>query len=447
MLRAKQSGAGFLVLITVLALMGVAQASEDLLRRADEAAQSGRLADMQRLYEEVLETEPGNNVALSGRAAALAWQGSYQQAQAAYLHALESHPDDPELHNGLGYAYAWNGEFSNARREFNKSLQLDPANLSARKGIAYSFHWAGQHDTALEFFQVAENIAPADAEIAEAAGHASLAMGRSRDAANYFDRALEIDPARQSAYQARRAAYTYAPLLEISTRFSNTNSGESGLRALELGHWPAATTRFGIRYDNSLGLDNTSIADRGRDAPSYYASVMHRFSNRWLGKLEVGRRDLIGGDQDVVTLEVGYQTGLGAIGVGAQLGEHSAGYRDQLLFGSYGFPLGQAFRIEPALYIAQTGATRDDEWRGVLKVEYRPTQSWVLGAFAGGGDVSADNPAFTGSTRLFGIQGDMNIGDQATLHFGARREDTPADNFSIAEIGFTYRLAGNQGRP
>ena len=47
---------------------------ESLFSQADKAAQEQRLADMQRIYELILRSEPDNVRALTGRAAALAWQ-------------------------------------------------------------------------------------------------------------------------------------------------------------------------------------------------------------------------------------------------------------------------------------------------------------------------------------------------------------------------------------
>ena len=432
----------------VLAVTGLmvsvnALGNESLFAQADKAAQEQRLADMQRIYELILRTEPNDVRALTGKATAQAWQGDYSAAQETYSQALSHEPKNLDALVGLGYAYAWSGQYNQAHTAFQQALSVDRTHSGARKGIAYAYHWAGEHELALEFFELAQSVDAADPEIAEASGHVNLSLGHRRDAIRDFDAALALDPQRDSARQARRSAFTTAPAFEISTRVGSTSGAGSGLRAIEVAHWASLKTRLAARYDNSLGLDNSSIADRGDDAPGYFLSAQQAIGDRWLANLELGRRDLTGGNQDIVALQGAYNAGLGIIKLGGQIGRHDAGHTDSLIFGAINLPVAGAWRIEPTLYVSESGAAGDNEWRAVVNTEYHPSPSWSVGAFLGTGQISAVNPAFDGGTTLAGVWGNLLVADRHSVHLLLRREDTPADNFTVAELGFVYRLPGN----
>ncbi len=418
--------------------------SEELLfERADAAAKDQKLAEMQRLYEEILQSVPNNERALAGKAAAQAWQGHYEEAQQTYRQAVELNPSNVDTWVGLGHSHAWAGEYSDAHTAFHRALRIDPRNISARKGIAYAYFWAGDAELALESFEVAQSLAKGDSEIAESSGLASLSLGRTRDAVAYFDHALALDPQRVSARAARRSAFLSAPAVELSSRFGTTSGAASGIRSFEIAHWPDAKTRMAVRYDNTLGLDNPSISSRGQDAPGYFASVQHSFGRRWIGIVEAGRRDLLDGDQTVVGGQGIYLTGFGNLRAGVQIARHDAGYHDRLLFVGGNMPFRKGWRLDPVLYLSRTGVSDDSEWRVVVGLEKQQTDQWTVGAFAGTGRIDAADPVFEGSTTVVGLRSDLLVADRHTVHFLVRRESAPTNDFTVAEIGFTYRMPGN----
>lgn len=426
-----------------IAVCSAAGANDDLFEAAQKAALDGRLVDMQVAYEQILNKEPGSVRALNGKGSAQAWQGNYENAQATYQLAIGIEPDNLDSLIGLGYAYAWAGAYSNAHTQFHRALNIDPTNSSARKGIAYAYYWQGEHDLALESFEIAQSIAPNDAEIEEATGRVNLSLGHMRDAVSHFDRSLKLDPNRHSARLARRSAYTSAPALEIATRVGSTSNAGTGLRAVEVVHWPAPTTRFAARYDNTLGLDNASISDRGEDSPGYFASVHQTIQERWLVGVEVGRRNLTGGNQTIVAVQGAYNRANRVIRLGTQFGRHAAGHTDKLVFGGFNFPLSTRWRLEPTVYLSRTGTAGDDEWRGVINAEYQAQSYWKAGATIGAGRINASDSTFDGNTTVAGLWANVLISDRHTLQLILRREETPTANFTVAELGFTFRMAGN----
>ncbi|RZV39340.1 MAG: tetratricopeptide repeat protein [Chromatiales bacterium] len=432
--------------VSVAAMLAAETAHADnaaLFDAADLAAKERRLGDMERAYDDILATDPTNVRALSGKAAALAWTQRYREAQATYQRAIAIAPGNADNHVGLGYAYAWHGDYPDAHAAFREALRLKPNNLAAHKGIAYSYMWSGEQDKALTAFQRARTLAANDAEIAESSGIAALSLGRTRDAVDFFDEALRLQPDRSSARNARRNAYRSAPSLESTVRLGSTTDAGAGFRYAELAHWLSKSTRIAVRYDNTLGLDNPSVTDRDEDVPGYFASVRQSIGSRWQLIAELGRRDLPAGDQDVLGLQAHYRMGDKVLRVGGELGRHDEGHSDRLVYAGINVPLGESFSIDPTLYLSQTGVDEDSEWRGVVNVEYRGNPNWTTGVFAGGGTIDATDPASNGSTFVAGAWANFAVADRHTLHFLVRREDAPSSAFTVAEVGFTYRLPGN----
>jgi len=410
---------------------------------ADRAAQESRLGDMQAIYEQILESDPANVRALTGKAAAQAWQGDYLGAQATYASALRLAPDDLNARIGLGYAFAWAGDYTKAHSSFHAALKTDPFNLGARKGIGYTYLWSGDYELALDSFDLASSIAPTDAEIAEASGHASLELGHARDAIASYQKTLTLDPQRKSAERARHAAYTRAPALEVSARYGSTSDVDSGLRSVEVAHWPTLSTRLNLRYDDSLSLDNRTLAQRGNDAPGYYFGVQQTVGSRWMGLMEFGQRQLLDGDQNLASLGIVRHKGASAMKVGAQIGRHDAGYTDSLLFGSLAFPVFEKWQIEPAVYVSEFGAADDNEWRAVINTMFQPDPRWHVGLRIGQGEIDALDPANDGRTTLLGAWASVYVNDQTALDLSLRHEKSPTETLDIALLGITYRIPRN----
>ena len=424
-------------------MLFIATVSADLFDDADLAAQEGRLADMQSLYETILGTDPANVRALTGKAAAEAWQEKYGDAQATYRSALELAPDDLNARVGLGYSHAWAGEYTQAHSAFNAALNEDPFNLGARKGIGYAYLWAGEYEFALDAFELASSVAPRDAEIAEASGHAQMKLGHARDAIESYEKTLSFDPYRLSAAMARQSAFTTAPALEVSAQYGSTSDVESGLRSFEVASWPSLSTRMALRYDDSLSLDNRSLAQRGEDAPGYFFGLQQSFGTRWLAALEAGQRQLVDGDQHLLGLSGALHARPGTLKFGAQLGRHESGYTDEMLFAGFAFPVSEKWQIEPVLFVSEFGPSDDGEWRAVVNAMFHPGHRWNAGLQYGRGDVDARDPGFSGSTTLLGAWTTVHITDDVTLNLSVRQEKTPTDTLDIALLGLTYRVPRN----
>lgn len=398
---------------------------------------------MERHYTAILSTEPENARALAGKAAALAWQGRYSEAKDFYARALAVEPGNTDTRVGLGYAHVWDGDYASAHTEFQRVLRDDPGNLAARKGIGYAYLWSGNPDLALASLDTAAAVAPSDAEVFETRGRARIEQNRPRDAIAEFDRALELDPDRRSARDGRVEAYRFAPALELLVTGGATSGAGSGLRRVEVSHWPSRKTRFFGRYDNSLGLDIPSIANRNVSVPTMAAGVGHRFASGWTLDGEIGQRDLPDETQNILGLNASAAFDRGVLKLGGQISSRDLGSDDRLLYAGWNFPLANNWRLEPMAYLAELGAAGDSEWRLVVNGEHAFSPALTLGAFIGGGRIDAREARFDGDTSLAGGWLRYEPDGRFAIILSARHEDTPAATLDLIELGAIYRIAGN----
>jgi hypothetical protein len=236
-----------------------------------------------------------------------------------------------------------------------------------------------------------------------------------------------------------------APLAELHVWAGNEsgNSSTLGLRSVEAAFWPTEHDRVGVRYDNSLSQDNAQLARQGIDAEAYFISYMHDFDGRFLLSGEVGQRSLPAGeDQTIYKGEGVYLRDNRAAKLGLQVSETdgvTTDYTDTVVYGAYNFPAGRDWRIEPQLYLSQTGAAEDSEWRAAAYVEYNAPQKWQLGLGAGYGEIDSDLPNTSGEVLNAHARLSAPIHDHR-IHFQVRYEESPASSFTVALIGISFRF-------
>ncbi len=223
------------------------------------------------------------------------------------------------------------------------------------------------------------------------------------------------------------------------------DSGAFGLRSAEAALWATAQDRFAVRYDNSLSLDNPTLARAGVDAEAYFLSYLHDFDGRWLVQAEVGRRDLPGdSEQDIYKLEFVVFNGGAAAKFGVQASPTDTpfgDYTDTVVWGMYNFAVGERWRLEPALYVAETGAAGDREWRVAGYAEYNPEGGrWQLGAGAGFGDIDSDVSGASGEVVNAHARLTWNLTENHSLHAQVRYEDAPLQEYTVGLVGFSLRL-------
>jgi hypothetical protein len=243
------------------------------------------------------------------------------------------------------------------------------------------------------------------------------------------------------------ATYAEPPRAELHVWAGNEagDSSEVGLRSVEAAIWPSSLDRIGLRYDNSLSLDNPALARQGIDAEAYFVSYLHDFQGRFLLQGEIGHRDLgNGSDQQIYKAEGVFFNEGRALKLGAQVSPTSApagDYTDTLVYGAYNLAVSDRWRLEPALYLSESGAAGDQEWRVAGYAEYNPpSEAWQLGIGAGFGQVDSDLAGATGDVVNAHTRLTFNVLENHSIHFQVRYEDAPLQEYTTALVGVSFRL-------
>ena len=243
------------------------------------------------------------------------------------------------------------------------------------------------------------------------------------------------------------AAYAEPPRAELHV-WAGNEAGDSsavGLRSVEAAIWPSSLDRVAVRYDNSLALDNPTLARQGVDAEAYFVSYLHDFNGRFLLQGEVGQRDLPGdAEQQVYKVEGVFFNDGSALKLGAQVSptsEPAGDHTDTVVYGQYNFAVSEHWRLEPALYVSRSGAAEDSEWRAAAYAEYNPpSAAWQLGVGAGFGQVESDLPGASGDVVNAHARVTFNVFENHSVHFQVRYEDAPLQEYTTALVGVSFRL-------
>ncbi|MGQ3892669.1 tetratricopeptide repeat protein [Legionella sp. CNM-4043-24] len=99
---------------------------------------SGRTDDAQRIYDQVLASNPDSQAGLLGRARIALFHHDYQKATLIYQQLLQKDPRDLEALNGMGRTLMAKGKFTEARGYFEQALQQAQNNPDAQLGLAQS---------------------------------------------------------------------------------------------------------------------------------------------------------------------------------------------------------------------------------------------------------------------------------------------------------------------
>jgi tetratricopeptide (TPR) repeat protein len=200
---------------------------DDVYAAAILADDEERWADAARLFQFVVERDPGSADALSGLARAYTELHRYPEARATYerliaieerhfrltmLGAIQNHlgdhaaaiatlrrslalePNDDEAHFHLGLALRSSHEFEAALGHFFEACRIDPAPPSYHREVALTLWKLERFDEALEASQRALSRNPADSFARHGRGLIHESIGDFEAAKQAHLRAAEIEP-------------------------------------------------------------------------------------------------------------------------------------------------------------------------------------------------------------------------------------------------------------
>src|SRR5260221_6400988 len=172
---------------------------EQMLVTATAHHRAGRLADAERLYRLVCDSDP-NNARAFHLLGVLAHQLGRPNAASLVGRAVLLDPDFAEAHNARGVILAANGLFSDAISCFERAVVLNPGYLEARNNLGRGLRSIGRFDEALTQFELVLKSTPGSP-----VAHFNLAsvfelIGRKSDAEKHYRSAIALRPDFVDAY-------------------------------------------------------------------------------------------------------------------------------------------------------------------------------------------------------------------------------------------------------
>jgi predicted O-linked N-acetylglucosamine transferase (SPINDLY family) len=205
-----------------------ASAAASLLSEAVQHHQSGRLADAERLYRQILQADARNADALhllgvvshqagrydvaadliakaitqNGKVAAFHWslgnalsaQLQWNEAAAAFRRAVALKPDYAEAHRNLGNALHTLGQLDGAVTAYRQALALKPDWLEAHNNLGNIFQVQGRLDEAVAAYRQVLSLKPDFAEVHNNLGTALREQGKVEEAIAAYRQALVLKP-------------------------------------------------------------------------------------------------------------------------------------------------------------------------------------------------------------------------------------------------------------
>ena len=249
--------------------------------------QSGRLAEAEALYRQILtgkpdhaetlhmlgllahqtghhdagaeligqatQVAPENSVYQSNLATVLFEGGRLDAAIAAYRRTLELDPDYAGTHNSLGHALTLKGELEEAVAACNRAIALQPDYAMAHNNLGNALTQQGRGEEAIAAYQTAIHCKPDYADAHLNLGIALMDKSRIEEAITACRRAIAAKPDFANAYnilgdalvdarQAEDAVAAYRKAIQISDSPESQNN--LGLALCELGRLDESAAAF-----------------------------------------------------------------------------------------------------------------------------------------------------------------------------------------------------------
>ena len=180
---------------------------DDLLRKALQLHQSGKLRDAEAAYRSIIAKNP-RHVDANNLLGLLCIQTQRFALAIKWIEtALQEKPDDPQAHYNLGIALKDVGRLDDAAIHFQQCVDLDSNNVEAFNALGNILRIQDQHDRAVTCFERALAIQPTHADsrrnfslVANDLGAVANKLGHSHDAIDHFRRAVELADSNSEAH-------------------------------------------------------------------------------------------------------------------------------------------------------------------------------------------------------------------------------------------------------
>ena len=168
---------------------------------------AGDLAKAEGIYQQVLQADPNQPIALHLLGVIAHQVGNHDTAVDLINKAIAINPDYAEAHNNLGNALQVLGRLDEAVASFNKAIAIKPDLAEAHSNLGNALQDLGRLDEAVTSFHKALNIQPDYAEAHSNLGVSLQKLGKLDEAVTSHHKALAIKPDYAEAHTNLGIAY------------------------------------------------------------------------------------------------------------------------------------------------------------------------------------------------------------------------------------------------
>jgi tetratricopeptide (TPR) repeat protein len=228
----------------------------------------GRLAEAERLYEEVIQRDPRHFGALHLLGRAALQTGRAHRGIELIAKAIGLNRGVASAHSDLGKGLSGLGRLDEALASFDRAIALRPDHAPAHNNRGRALIDLGRLDEALASFDRAIALQPDFAFAHNNRGVALSELGRCDEALAHYDKAIALRPDYAEAHNSRGLA------LSDLRRFEEALASFDNAIALKPDFAPAYGNRaFALRelrrFDEALANCDKAIALRPDNAPAY----------------------------------------------------------------------------------------------------------------------------------------------------------------------------------
>lgn len=167
---------------------------EQSLNLAQQHHVAGRLPNAERIYHQILQTDPNHLIAMNLLGVIAVQVGKHDIAVDLLTKALAIEPNFAEAHNNLGNAFKVLGRQEAAMSSYRKAVAIEPDFAEALLNLANELKEQGRLEDAVTSLQKALASRPDYAEALYNLGIAFKEMQRPEEAIVSYQRALSIKP-------------------------------------------------------------------------------------------------------------------------------------------------------------------------------------------------------------------------------------------------------------
>jgi tetratricopeptide (TPR) repeat protein len=222
--------------------------ARQLLAQGNKCMAQGAYLEAIDIFDDLLELNPRNAIALNNLGSALSRLSRFKEAQEFFRSAIEIRPDFVEALTNLGMVVRCRGYFSDSERALRQALKLNPRHLDARIGLGVTLILSNRFREATGHFKKVLKLRPRDHEALFGMGQIAGMEGRFDESEKMLRRALEVNPRMPAAWADLARLRKMTPADDAWLR-TVEGIAESGLAPME-----SAALHFAMgKYHDDIG--------------------------------------------------------------------------------------------------------------------------------------------------------------------------------------------------